>query len=646
MGGYVGRIARINLTTGEQSQEETKSYSDRFLGGRGINSWILFNELIPGVKPLDPENLLIFGAGPLGGTKAPCSGFVSIGSMNVFTGGVNFSHAGGHFSPAMKCAGFDHLVISGRSKEPAYLYLHDGRIEIRDATQLWGKTVWEAREIIKRELGEEGLQFATIGPAGENLVKGGIIITDETRAAAGGGLGAVMGSKNLKAVVARGTEEIPIGRPQEFGEAVRQAMAKIEASDYVKSMKEKGTHGVYTAYMNELCVIPVRNVQDDHWDPAKMERLDYPALVEGKGNMVKTQERFRCCFNCPIQCGFIVYEVTSGPYAGLKLNTFEANTSFTFGSRCDLDDPAAILKIFEQISLLGLDNDFTGVVISWAQDCFDRGILTRDDTDGLDLTWGNASAVVELVKKIAYREGFGDLLARGVREASEEIGKGSDHIAIHIKGQDNVDCLRAFKGWALGNVVSVRGGRHLDGAPTTEFVRLPPEVGEKIYGVPTAGDPSAYEGKGRLVSWTSAYKAVVDSLGLCYFTSLWGSENLCSPEDYAKMLSGAIGQDISAEALLRKGRQIHNVEKAFNTLHKGFTRKDDMPPRIFMEEPIKSGKAKGEKLERQEWDGMLDEFYEANKWDKKSGWQTRETLKELDLDDVYAKLEEYDRVPE
>ena len=397
--------------------------------------------------------------------------------------------------------------------------------------------------------------------------------------------------------------------------------------------------------MNDLCVVPVRNVQDDHWDPAKMDRIDYPTLVEGKGNMVKTEERFECCFNCPIECGFNVYEVRSGPYEGLKLNAFEANTAYTFGTRCDLDDPAAILKIFELLSTLGLDNDFTGVVISWAQDCFDRGILTRDDTDGLDLTWGNASAVVELVRKIAYREGFGDLLARGVKEASEEIGKGSDYIAIHCKGQDNLDALRALKGWALGNVVSLRGGRHLDGAPTTEFVALPAEVGEKIYGVPTAGDPGAYEGKGKLVAWTSAFKAVVDSLGVCYYTSLWGNENLFGPEDYARMLSGAIGREISGEALLRKGRQIFNVEKAFNTLHRGFRREDDMPPRIFMEEPIKSGKRKGEKLEQAEWDKMLDEYYEANKWDKRTSWQTEETLKELGLDDVYRKLDEYGKIP-
>jgi len=645
MGGYTGQIARIDLTKKEVGFEPTMNYTQRFLGGRGINSWILFNEMDPEVAPLDPGNLLVFGAGPLVGTSVPSSCFISIGAKNVFTGGINFSHAGGHFAPAMKWAGFDHLVISGKAEKPVYLYLHDGKVEILDASHLWGKTVFEYQEIIGNELKKEGLQFAGIGPAGENLVKGSIIITDKTRAAGGGGLGAVMGSKNLKVVLARGTPNIVAAKPKEFKDEVNRVLGKIDRSEYVKSMKEKGSLGSYMLTMNDLCVLPVRNVQDDHWDPAKLERIEYQTQVEGKTTAVKTNERFESCYNCPIQCGFNVYEAKSGPYAGLKLNAYEANTAYTFGTRCDIDDPAAILKIFEQISTLGLDNDTIGVVISWAQDCFDRGILTRDDTDGLDLSWGNSEAVVELVRKIAYREGFGDLLARGVKEASEVIGKGSDYIAIHCKGQDNWDALRALKGWAFGNVVSLRGGRHLDGAPTTEFADLSPELGEELYGVATAGDPTTYEGKGKLVSWTSAFKAVVDSLGVCYYTSLWGSFDLLGPEDYAKLVSAATGQDISADALLEMGRRIYNVEKAFNTIHRGFTRQDDMPPKIFMEEPIKSGKFKGEKLEEAKWNKMLDEFYECNEWDKQTSWQAREILEKLDLHEVFGRLVDCGRVP-
>jgi aldehyde:ferredoxin oxidoreductase len=298
------------------------------------------------------------------------------------------------------------------------------------------------------------------------------------------------------------------------------------------------------------------------------------------------------------------------------------------------------------ISRYGLDNDQTAVAISWAFECYERGILTKNDTDGLDLAWGNDAAALALIRQIATREGFGGLLGEGTKKASQVIGIGSDYYSTALKGQDNLDAIRACKGWSLGEVVSLRGGRHLDGCPTTEFFpHIPSELGEKLFGVPTAFTPTTYEGKGKLVAWFSRFKAMIDSLGACYFTSRWLSPEFCGPEEYAQALSAVRGSEVSALELMEIGRRVHNVEKAFNTLHAGFTRKDEYPPLIYMKEPIKSGPYKGELLTQEGFDTMLDEYYEANGWDKASGWQLKETLEHLQLPEVVEKLRQASQLP-
>jgi aldehyde:ferredoxin oxidoreductase len=640
MNAYAGRVARVDLTTGKGRVEDSANLAQRFLGGRGINSWILLNELAPGVDPLSPANMLVFGAGALVGTTAPAACYTSIGSKNLLTGGINYAHAGGHFAPAMKQAGFDNLVVSGRAERPVYIYLHDGKVELKSAEHLWGKTTWETQAKISEELADDGLRFLTIGPAGENLVRFAIAIIDKTRAAASGGLGAIMGSKNLKAVVARPTEQISIAHPRRFQELASSYYSLMKNSDFVKLVGQKGTHGTYSRDMNENCSLPTMSVADDHWDPSQMARIDFPQILSGQSSVIKSEDRFPSCHNCPIQCGFVVYEVVKGPYAGLKLNAFEANTVFAFGSRCDIADVADLLKIFEQLSLMGLDNDAAGVVISWAIDCYQRGILQPEDTGGMPLTWGDAACVLELLRMISQNEGFGSLLARGVREASEIIGKGSEYYAVHCKGQDNVDALRAAKGWGFGNVVSLRGGRHLDGAPTTEFQAISREMGEKCYGIPTAGDQTAYEGKGKLTFWYSCFKAVVDALGICYYTTWWADHSFLGPEELAAMVSEATGSPMSVDDLFLIGQRIVNVEKAFNTIHRGFSREDDMPPKIFVDEPIKSGQYKGERLDEARWNEMLDEFYESHGWSNETGQQTRDGLQRLGLGDVWQVLED------
>lgn len=631
MGVVFAKILRVNLTTKAVAEESAQKYEERFIGGRGVNSFILFNEVKPETEPFDPENYLIFGAGPLAGSAFPSSAFTIIGAKNVFTNGINWASAGGHFASELRHAGWGNIVISGKSPKPVYLYIKDDHVEIRDASHLWGKDTWETQDIIRQEIGDPRLRFATIGPAGENLVRGACLILGRTRAAGSGGIGAVMGSKNLKTIAVRGTQKTRIANPEKFEAVVRGAMAKLDASPVVEIVRNGGT--IRSTSQNEMCVVGTRNTQDDHDDSWTL--IDYSAYR-------KTGNRIESCWNCPIECGFGEMEThPKGPYAGLKINSPEANTVFAYGCRMDVHDPDYILKCFELLSRYGLCNDTTGVVIGWAFECFEKGLLTKDDTDGLDLTWGNGKAVIELIRKITYREGsFGNLLAEGCKRASEVIGKGSIYYCSHLKGQDNLDTPRSCKAWGLGNNTSLRGGRHLDGAPGSEFADYSPEECEKVWGVLTASEATNYEGKGKLVAWHTKYKAAIDSLGVCYFTSQWMHISHLTPEDYAKALSAASGREISGEELMRVGDRIHNVEKAFNTLHAGFTRKDDYPPLVYMREPIKSGKYKGEKVDIEEYAQMLDEFYEAKGWDRKTSWQRQENLAKLELPEVIERLQE------
>jgi len=638
MGIVSGKILRVNLTTKVISQESAEKYEERFIGARGVNSWIVFNEVKPETKPLDPENVIAIGVGPLGGTVFPQSCRIAISSKNCLTNGINFTNAGGYFGSELRHAGWSNIVIVGKSEKPVYLYVKDDHAELRDASNLWGKDVWETENVIREDLGDPKIQLLTIGPAGENLVPMAIPVTTKTRAPGSGGVGAIMGSKNLKAIAVRGRGETKIADPKRFKVIVDKVRDKLERSEWTKLMRKMGTFELYIELMNNLCCYPYRNTQDDHYPD-----LDKSPVAPPKWR--RSTETWDAEWNSFVHYGSIVYEADEEPYKGLKIIQPKNNTFYAFATRLDLKSPSAILKIFELLSRYGLDNDQVGVALSWAFECYEKGILTKEDTGGLDLIWGNHEAVIELIEQIAKGEGFGKLLGQGTKRASEVIGKGSGYYSVALKGQDNLDALRALKAWGFGNVVSLRGGRHLDGCPCSEFSPdTPPELAEKLFGIRTACQPTTYEGKGKLVAWTSKFKAAVDTTGACVFTSLWVSPDHCGPEDYAEALSAATGREMSADEFMEIGERIHNVEKAFNTLHAGFTRKDDYPPLVYMKEPIKSGQFKGELITREGHDKMLDEYYEAKGWDKKTGWQTKETLIKLGLPDVAERLRETRRL--
>ena len=619
--GYAGRILRVDLTRGDITTESTMKYAVRFVGGRGINAWIIFNELEPEVKPLDPENILTFGVGPLVGTLSPFSSRVSIDTKNAFTHGVGSANCGGHFGAEMKYTGFDNLVITGRSDEPVYLWLNDGDAELRDAKDVWGKTTWDTERTIRAEQRDNEVRVIGIGTAGENQVKSACIISDRAKAAGGSGVGAVMGSKNLKAVAARGSLPIKVAEPERFINAVDIARAQVEGFPKAKLYRKDGYYGVESYYGSpawDAGFRPVRNGQDDYWEQEKIKKVSGDA-------MNKYRKKILACYGCPVGCmPWMV--VADGPYKVAGEGWWN-NSSNSFCTRVDCDNPEAAIKAHLRTNQLGLDSDNASVVISWAFECFERGIITKEDTDGLELNWGNHDAVLALLDKIANREGFGDVLADGVKEASEKLGKNSQEFALHIKGQDTVDGIRISKGWGFGVVTSPAAGRHLRGA----IHSFSPE---KFL----SWDRVAYR-----VFMQEQFKAILDMTGTClYNNGLLSWETNVEPKaahHISELTSSLTGMDLNVDRFMSIGRQVHNLEKAFNTLHGGFSRKDDYPPKRFWEEPVKSGPYKGEHLDHDTWNHTLDEYYTLHGWEMESGLQTRETLRSLGLDTVANRLE-------
>ncbi|MBW1860890.1 MAG: hypothetical protein JRJ02_00760 [Deltaproteobacteria bacterium] len=630
-GAAAKKILRVNLSKQTLEEEGAERYEERFIGGRGVNSWIVFNEIKPETKPLDPENVIAIGAGPLAGSSFPCSAYTSIASKNLNTGGINWTHSGGHFASSLRHAGWSNIIVTGKSERPVYLYINDGLAEIRDAKAVWKKDVWDSQDRIIEELQEPGLRFASIGTAGANLVPSACVITDRTRACANGGIGAIFGSKNLKCIAVKGAGETDIADPERFKAFVKKLWKRLEKSEFTKMLGSDGTLALMNL-QNDIGTFPFRNTQDDFYADLDKSSVAY-------SHWKKIDEKYDSCYNCPIKCGSVMYEADEGPYKGLKINGPENNTFYTFASRLNMTMPSNILKVFELVSRYGLDQDLVGVSIAWAFECFEKGILTRKDVDGLDLTWGNDESVINLIHKIANKEGFGELLGKGTVKAAEVVGKGSGYYSTALKGQDNLDALRVCKAWGLGNTTSLRGGKHMDGAPSSELMGLPPELCEKLFGIPTAGNPTTYEGKGKLVALHTMYKAAIDTLGVCFFSSfVMDPQDGITMEEFAEALSAATGREISGDEFIKIGDRIHNVEKAFNTLHAGFLRKDDDPPQVYMKEPVKSGKFKGEIITREGQDKMLDEFYESKGWDLQTSWQRKKILVALELPEVAEAL--------
>ncbi len=628
-----GEVGWVNLSNSKVCTEPTHNYRE-FMGGRGVGSWLVFREVPIDADPLSEENIITFNTGPLTGTLAPSSGRLNISTKNLITNGISFSNAGGHFAPALKRTGFDHLVVRGRAREPVYLYVHEGKIEIRNATHLWGKDAWETDELIKEELNDPDVHVAAIGQAGENLVKMACVIVDKGRAAAWGGSGAVMGSKRLKAIAVGGKGNVRLYATQPFIKAVENIMQRMDGAQGIKGMRRAGSLCKAGGGIDGSGPQAVRNMEDEVWSPEKTLKI--------RENVFRELYEIKrlACFACPIHCSHY-YRVRESPWGIFELEGIEANNVRGFGSNLDVTSVVHILKANEMSNRYGLNIDEASATIAWAIEMYEKGLIDNESTGGLELKWGNGDVVIDLLRKIALREGFGNLLAEGVYRAAQRIGRGTEKYAVQVKRAGiNENFVRSHKAWALGIMTSVRGGGHLGGSPQTEQKRLCEDVSRSLFGVSTAGNPTTYAEKGELVYWFEKYKAIVDMLGVCVFTSLWCDPDLLTACDYAELTKFATGWALSGKELMLIGERVCNIEKAFNTLHAGFTRDDDYPPRKLMEVPVSNGEFAGEILHRQQWSTMLDDYYEAHGWDVASGWQRRSTLRNLGLEEVEKKLAE------
>ncbi len=624
MNGYGGSIVRVDLTTGSVSWEPTDPAEARaFLGGRGLNMKRLWDEVPAHLDGLAPENKVIFGVGPLVGSLFPGGSRFNVSGMSPQTGILGDSNAGGFFGPELKFAGVDQLIVEGRAERPVFLSLTDGRVEIRDADGIWGLDVTEATEAIRARLGDRDVQAAVIGPAAENGVRFAGVFSNFVRAAARTGMGSVMASKNLKAVAVRGTGMVPVFDMARFRQLIDMVDDRIYSHDEYEVRVRLGTTKLMKA-LDGIGGMVTRHFQSG--------LFEYADQVSGETIEARFKMKSKACFSCTIPCSrFLVIDDPRFP--GLKLEGPEYEPLAGFTARIGNGDLAFGLRCVDLANRYGMDAITLTEVISWAMECQQRGILTPADTDGLDLSWGNQESIFALMDKIMRREGFGDVLADGVRAAAERVGGGSEEIAMHAKGLEVFQSdPRAIKAYALGNAVASRGADHLRSEPWFEFSG-DAEEGIRRYGAAESAFRLEHKGKGRVVKHFEEMAAVCDSLGVCKNT--YNNMEVLDWQETADLLNASTGWDMTGEEVRQAGERIVNLERLF-IAREGITRADDTLPRRFLKEPLgpADNPSAGSVVDL---DQMLDEYYEARGWDLVTGLPLPDKLAELGLASTAAE---------
>ena len=618
MFGYMGKILRVDLTSGNITEESLKENDCRmFLGGSGLATKYLFDEVPKGADPLGPENELIFMAGPLTGTESPSAGRYCVVTKSPLTGFWGEANSGGNWGVYLKISGFDGIIFKGISPKPVYLVIDDGKAELRDAKHLWGKGVSETDRLIKEELGED-CDVAVIGIAGENLVRYAAIINDVHRAAGRCGVGMVMGSKRLKAVAARGTQEIRIANKDAFSEISKRNYDLVNESMLKITLETYGT-AMVTDLVNVRGGFPTRN-----WQTGVFPDIDKISGITLESTLLVDRKH---CYACPISC-CRVSVVRSGPYA-CKGEGPEFETIGAFGAMCALENLEAITLAHNLCDDYGLDVVSAGSTIAFAIECYEKGILTKADTDGLELKFGDADVVIQLIHKIAKREGIGDLLAEGTKRVAAKLDKGAEKFAMNVKGLElPAYDPRAAKICGLAFVTANRGGDHItayiEGPAFTDIPFLCVEE-SKIEDTLVENPAEA-----KVVKDLEDALTVFDCVGTCKFMGM-----ALAAEDWVDMIANCVGWDFGVSDFRKAGERVYNLARAFN-VREGLTRADDTLPKRLLEEPLPEGAAEGHKVEK--LDQMLDAYYEFRGWDKKTGKPTPEKLKELGLDYVVDKM--------
>ena len=623
------KIAYINLTKGKV---EVKSIPIKlrklFLGGRGLDMYLMYNHIEPGTDPLGVDNVVLISAGVLVGTLASASARTHIGGKSPLTGFVGSANMGGFFAPEMRWAGFDHLVIKGKAEKPVYLWVHNGEIEIRDALNIWGKDVHETQEIIREELGDREIKILTIGLAGEKLVRYANVMTELKNAGGRSGMGALLGSKNLKAIAVRGTMDIGIAHPDEALEYNKRVISQVTSAKVSQEQGRLGTTFIWGA-TNSQGLVRVRNFQLNQLEEA--DDIEPEALEEFSLGMTS-------CFGCQVHCRG-KYIIPSGPYAGVYDEGPEYTSMGAWAAEPGCRNPVTILTCNHLVNSYGLDTLETGSMIAWAMELYEKGILTNKDTDGLELRFGNDEAVIEMVHRIARRQGLGDILAEGPLRAAERIGKDSAQYLIHVKGMSNLHSdERPTPSLALGIATASRGSDHLRSRPAIDLYHLPEPVLRKIYGQPVAydgpltSDFTDYEGKPWQVIWQELCYEAVDCLGICKYHTLFLGPNFPNFDEWSKLLYYNTGLELSPLDIWNIADRAYTMERLFN-IREGLTRNDDWLVDRYFDEPTKLGIpiVRGKVIDRDKFRQMIDEYYELHGWDE-NGVPRPETLRKLGID--------------
>jgi len=610
--GWTGVVLRVNLTSGEIRREALKEdWARDFVGGRGVAARMLVDEVDPNVDALSPENSLIFATGPLTGTNASCGARYMVVTKGPLTGAMTTSNSGGRWGPELKFAGYDVLVLEGRSDKPVYLWIFDDRVELRSAEHLWGRGVFETEDTIKRDTGMPDCSVAAIGQAGENRVLYAAIVNDKFRAAGRSGVGAVMGSKNLKAIAVRGTGGVSVARPREMMEAQWRMKARLtEAPLTNEGLPAYGTLALMNV-INEHGALPTRNFKEAQFEKAEDisgEELAATRLLSNKA-----------CFACTIACGRVsrISDEGVGRYA---MHTSPRNwrhategpefeNAWSLGADCGIGDLDAILEANHLCNDLGMDPISLGATIAAAMELYEDGVLS-DEQVGTSLRFGDAGAMLALCEQTAFRRGFGDELAEGSKRMGEKFGR--PDVFMGVKGQEfPAYDPRAIQGMGLGYATSNRGACHLRAYT----------VSAEVVGIPEPVDPRATDGKAELVKAFQDVSTAVDASGLCLFLTFG-----ITVEDIAPILSAATGVDTSEDDLVKAGERIWNLERVWN-MKAGLDASEDKLPKRMLEEAIPAGPAAGQVNRLGE---MLPEYYRVRGWTP-DGRPTQEKLEELGI---------------
>jgi len=605
------QVLRVNLTTGKFQKEILPHEEVRsFIGARALGAKILYDEVTPGIHPLGVDNKLIFSTGPLCGTNAPGSARYCVHTKSPQTGLYLVGTAGGYFGPELKKTGHAAVIIEGKAEEPVYLVISNTSVEIKDASRIWGMDTNHAQQFIKDELGNNDYRVACIGPAGERLVPFASIIS-ERRAVGRGGVGAVMGSKNLKAIAVKGTERTKVANDDTFRLAVKQAIKELIGSKSTEQFAMWGS-GHHMEISNQLGIIPFRNWQE----------VCSPKISSIAPDIMR--ERFlvkdvRCAPPCPVKCSKITL-VKDGFHAGAITEGPDYEALYSLGACCDITDFASLIEADALCDLYGLDVISTGVCLAFAMECYEKGIISKEDTGGIELKFGRSDLLVKLIRDTAYRQDFGEIMSLGTKVMAERLGKGSEQFAMHCKGLElgGYD-PRGAKSMALVYACGSRGGCHKTSGLTAladERLRKEERLSDKL--------------KGPVVKRARDRKVIVDSAIMCQFVALGVSDSTL-----ARLLSGAIGYDFSVDGLYIIGERGSNVERCFN-VREGLRRSwDTLPYRLLKESPP-FGPTKEQVVNLEP---MLDDFYEVCGWDVKTGIPTVYKLNELGLQKVAQDLQ-------